>query len=323
MPKDPKSKVAMNNTLSETNLTFLGPKTQGKVRDIYHDGDRLFIVTTDRLSGFDRILGSVPYKGQVLNQLSAFWFQQIEDILRSHLIAIPDPNVAVVEQCTTLPVEVVVRGYITGVTDTSLWQRYRHGERTIYGIEFPDGLRKNQQLPTPVITPTTKAEQSAHDERITSTEVVEQGLVTATLWGQVCEIALAIFQRGQEIAEQAGLILVDTKYEFGLSSDGALTIIDEVHTPDSSRYWIGESYQKRVDAGQEPENFDKEYVRLIYAAQGYLGEGDPMPLPEELSQELSNRYIRTYEMLTGREFERASYPAESRIEQNVRRWLGK
>lgn len=313
----------MNNTLPETNLTFLGPKTQGKVRDIYQDGGRLFIVTTDRLSGFDRILGLVPYKGQVLNQLSAFWFQQIEDILRSHLIAIPDPNMAVVEQCTTLPVEVVVRGYITGVTDTSLWRRYSQGERTIYGIEFPDGLQKNQKLPTPVITPTTKAEQGAHDERITSSEVVEQGLMTTTLWGQVCEAALAIFQRGQAIAEQAGLILVDTKYEFGLSPDGALTIIDEVHTPDSSRYWIGESYQERIDAGQEPDNFDKEYVRLVYATQGYRGEGGPMPLPAELSQELSRRYIRMYEMLTGQRFAPATYPADPRIEQNIRNWLQK
>lgn len=314
------------NILQETNLKFNSidrpiQRIQGKVRDIYDDGDYLYIVTTDRLSAFDHILGTVSYKGQVLNQLAAFWFEQIADILGSHLIAVPDPNVTVAKKCTTIPVEMVVRGYITGVTDTSLWRRYSQGERTIYGLEFPDGLQKNQQLPTPVITPTTKAEKGQHDERLTSAEVLERGLVEPVLWAQVCEAALAIFQRGQEIAQRAGLILVDTKYEFGLTPAGELVIIDEMHTPDSSRYWIGETYAERIAAGLEPENFDKEYVRLAYAAQGYIGEGDPMPLSDELAQELSRRYIRTYELLTERSFVPGAQPAEPRIKQNLQTYI--
>ena len=307
--------LQQSQALAETNLTFLGKKTSGKVRDIYDHDDRLIIVTTDRLSAFDHILGLVPYKGQVLNQLSAFWFDQVRDIVGSHFLEMPDPNVTIAQKCTPLPVEVIVRGYISGVTTTSLWYRYSQGERTIYGMDFPDGLAKNEPLPTPIITPTTKAEKGAHDERLTSQEVVDQGWVEPALWDQVCEVALAIFQRGQEIAQRAGLILVDTKYEFGLTAAGELVIIDEMHTPDSSRYWIAESYEDRKADGLEPENFDKEFIRLEYAKQGYRGDGDPLPLSAALATAAAERYIRAYEMLTGLSFVAGEVPPETRIER--------
>ena len=313
--------VALHQTLTTTDLTFLGPKTQGKVRDIYQQGDQLVLITTDRLSAFDRILGAVPYKGQVLNQLAAFWFAETADIIPNHLIAVPDPNVTIAKRCRPLPVEVVVRGYISGVTSTALWYRYSQGERTIYGIAFPDGLQKNDQLPTPIITPTTKASDGGHDERITSAEVVELGLVEAAMWAQICQAAIAIFRRGQEIARRGGLILVDTKYEFGVTDEGEVRLIDEVHTPDSSRYWIAETYAERVAAGQEPENFDKEFVRLYYAAQGYRGEGEPFPLPADLALEAAQRYIRTYELLTGRTFEPGVLPANARMERQLRAYF--
>jgi phosphoribosylaminoimidazole-succinocarboxamide synthase len=319
-------KAVLPLALEGVDLPFLGERTRGKVRDIYHFqdercGERLILVTTDRLSAFDRILGLIPYKGQVLTQLSAWWFAQTQDIIANHLIALPDPNVTVARVCEPLPVEVVVRGYITGVTSTALWYQYSLGARTIYGIDFPDGLRKNDPLPEPIITPTTKARDGGHDERITSAEVVEKGLVAADVWEQVSRAALALFKRGQELARRGGLILVDTKYEFGLAADGSVMLIDEIHTPDSSRFWIADTYAERIAAGQEPDNFDKEFIRLHYAAHGYRGEGEPFPLPAELALQAALRYIRTYELLTGAPFEPAAYPAGPRIEANLRRWL--
>lgn len=312
---------ALPHPFTTTNLSFLGPKSSGKVRDIYYHTDQLVLITTDRLSAFDRILGAVPYKGQVLNQLAAFWFDQTNDIVPNHLIAMPDPNVTIARRCTPLPVEVVVRGYISGVTSTALWYRYSQGERTIYGIDFPDGLHKNDPLPTPIITPTTKGSEGAHDERITSAEVVEKGLVEAGLWQQICDVAIAIFQRGQAIAQRGGLILVDTKYEFGLDEAGKLVLIDEVHTPDSSRFWIADTYAERHAAGEEPENFDKEFIRLYYAAHGYRGEGDPFPMPEALAIQAAERYIHTYELLTGETFVPSELPAGPRLERNLRAYF--
>lgn len=311
---------ALPLALNGVDLPFLGAKSRGKVRDIYHRGDKLILVTTDRLSAFDRILGLVPYKGQVLNQLSAFWFKGTSAIVANHLIELPDPNVAVARACTPLPVEVVVRGYISGVTQTALWNRYSQGERTIYGIDFPDGLQKNDALPAPVITPTTKARDGGHDERITSAEVVSSGLINARLWQEVCETAIAIFQHGQAIALRAGLILVDTKYEFGVDTNGKLTLIDEVHTPDSSRFWRADSYDERHRAGLEPENFDKEFIRLYYAAKGYRGDGDPFPMPPDLAIQAAERYMTTFEMLTGNNFVPGDYPAGPRIAKAMQQW---
>lgn len=305
--------------LSGVDLPFLGERTQGKVRDLYCVGSTLLLIATDRLSAFDRILGLVPFKGQVLTQLAAFWFEQTRDLVPNALIGLPDPNVTVARRVQTLPIEVVVRGYMTGVTSTSLWYRYSLGERAIYGIDFPEGLAKNDALPAPIITPTTKAAHG-HDERITGPEIVAQGLATAGQWEQVAEAAVALFRRGQEIAQRGGLILVDTKYEFGVDEDGTILLIDELHTPDSSRFWVAESYAERRAAGLEPVNFDKEFVRLHYAAEGYRGEGEPFPLPPDLAVEAAERYIACYERITGTPFQPAETPAAPRIERALRAW---
>jgi phosphoribosylaminoimidazole-succinocarboxamide synthase len=287
---------------------------RGKVRDLFSLPDsRWLIVTTDRLSAFDRILTAVPFKGQVLNQLSAFWFEQTSDIIPNHIIGVPDPNTSLVQACDSLPVEVVVRGYITGVTKTALWYRYSLGERHIYGYDFPDSMVKNQPLPEPIITPTTKGREGEHDERVTCAEVVERGMLDAQTWDQVQAAALAVFRRGQEIARRGGLILVDTKYEFGRAPDGTVTIIDEVHTPDSSRFWLSESYEERMSDGEEPENFDKELLRLWYADRGYRGDGEPPEPTADLITQVSERYIALYEKLTGRAFVPSTYPAGPRI----------
>jgi len=302
---------------NETNLPVDG-KQSGKVRDWYDlpNGKRL-IVTTDRLSAFDRNLACVPYKGQVLNELSAWWFKQTEVIIPNHLISIPDPNAAVVWRVTPIPVEVVVRGYITGVTSTALWYRYARGERMIYGYTFAEGLHKNQELPKPIITPTTKGGPTGHDERLTCAEVVSKGLLDAITWDQIQSAALAIFQEGQIVARKSGLILVDTKYEFGMTEEGRVMLIDEVHTPDSSRFWLGQTYAERFASGLEPENFDKEFVRIAYTEQGYRGDGEIPLMPEALWAAVSGRYIRIFEMLTGKSFSPGAYPVEPRLLKNL------
>jgi phosphoribosylaminoimidazole-succinocarboxamide synthase len=309
----------MKWALRETNLPRL-PVQRGKVRDNYSLGDgRRLIVTTDRLSAFDQILAFVPFKGQVLTELAAWWFDHTSDVIPNHLIAVPDANVMLVREAQTLPVEMVVRGFLTGVTGTSLWTMYQRGERHMYGHTFPEGLRKNIPLPQAVITPTTKADHGAHDAPLAPEEVVAQGLVSAELWGQMQDCALALFARGQELAAQSGLILVDTKYEFGVDPAGNLMLIDEIHTPDSSRYWRASTYEERLKNGLEPENFDKEYLRLWFSDHGYRGEGEPPSLPGDIVVEAGTRYIRVYEGLTGRKFEPAAYPAEPRIIAALRR----
>jgi phosphoribosylaminoimidazole-succinocarboxamide synthase len=307
----------LSQALDASALPISG-REEGKVRDWYPlaQGKRL-IVTTDRLSAFDRILARVPYKGQVLNQLSNWWMHQTADILPNHLLSEPDPNAVVVTEAAPILVEVIVRGYITGVTSTALWYRYSLGEREIYGYTFPDGLRKNEKLPEAIITPTTKGGATGHDERLTCAEVVQKGLLDVATWGQVQRAALSLFQRGQEIAQKAGLILVDTKYEFGIAPDGRVLLIDEIHTPDSSRFWKSDTYAECLSAGCEPENFDKEFIRLEYAAKGYRGEGDAPAMPAELWAAASQRYIAIYEMLTGKVFEAGAYPIEARLEANL------
>jgi phosphoribosylaminoimidazole-succinocarboxamide synthase len=303
--------------LGDTNLGLPG-KTSGKVRDWYSlAGGQRLIVTTDRLSAFDRILAQVPYKGQVLNQLSAWWFEQTADIIPNHVVSLPDPNAAVVTTAEPFLVEVIVRGYITGVTSTALWYRYSLGERDIYGYHFPDGLQKNEMLPEPIITPTTKGGLNEHDERLTCAEVVEKGLLDEDTWDKVQRAALAVFKRGQKLANKAGLVLVDTKYEFGRTDDHQVVLIDEVHTPDSSRFWKADTYQAQVETGKDPENFDKEFVRIAYADQGYRGDGDIPSMPEDLWVSASKRYITIYEMLTGKTFEPGSYPVQPRLVSNL------
>jgi phosphoribosylaminoimidazole-succinocarboxamide synthase len=299
---------AVPHALTAVDLAGWGEKQAGKVRDIYSHNGQKVLITTDRVSAFDRVLGAIPFKGQVLNQLSAWWFDQVSDVVANHVIAVPDPNVTIAHEADVLPVEVIVRGYITGVTSTSLWTLYEKGEREPYGIPLPDGLKKNDPLPAPIITPTTKATGGAHDERLTRAEILERGLVEKSLWEQVEQAALAIFARGQAVARKAGLILVDTKYEFGLI-DGKLTLVDEVHTPDSSRYWIAETYQP----GAEPQNFDKEFLRLWFVEHGYRGEGTPPRMPADFIAQAAARYIEAYERLTGLTFVPGEQPAAERI----------
>ena len=294
----------------------LPDRRDGKVRVSYEwsPDERLF-VTTDRLSAFDRILAGVPYKGQVLNQLAAWWFERTADLVANHVVAVPDPNLLIARTATTLPVEVVVRGYITGVTSTSLWKPYAAGARTIYGHHFPDGLRKNTPLPEAIVTPTTKppAGSAVHDEPLTWAEVVERRLVDVTRWEHVSAVALELFRRGQEVAAEAGLILVDTKYEFGVTADDELLLIDEVHTPDSSRYWIAATYDERMAAGEEPESLDKEVVRRAFIDAGYSGDGDPPIVAPDVWTATSARYIDAYQRLTGLPFEPGATPADARI----------
>jgi phosphoribosylaminoimidazole-succinocarboxamide synthase len=296
--------AAIPHTLLRTDFPELGRRVEGKVRDIYLQQGRRVLITTDRVSAFDRVLGAIPFKGQVLNQLSAWWFDRVSDVVANHVLEVPDPNVTIGAEAEALPVEVIVRGFITGVTSTSLWTLYEQGVPRPYGLDLPAGLHKNDPLPTPVITPTTKATGGAHDERLTAAEVVSTGLVAPELWEQVQRAALAVFARGQEVAEAAGLVLVDTKYEFGLIN-GELALIDEIHTPDSSRYWIAGT------AG--PENYDKEYLRLWFVARGYRGDGAPPVMPDEFVTEVAMRYIDTYQRLTGDAFVPGAQPATDRI----------
>jgi phosphoribosylaminoimidazole-succinocarboxamide synthase len=304
---------------SESNLPLPG-RQSGKVRDWYPlaDGRRL-LVTTDRLSAFDRILARVPYKGQVLNQLAAWWFDHTAEIIPNHTVSVPDPNALVAREAEPFTVEVIVRGYITGVTTTALWYRYSLGEREIYGYHFPEGLQKNQALPQPIITPTTKGGPSEHDERLTCAEVAEKGYLDKATWERVMAAGLAVFKKGQQVAQQAGLVLVDTKYEFGRLPGGEVVLIDEVHTPDSSRFWKADTYPERFAAGQEPENFDKEFVRLAYAEQGYRGDGPIPEVPDGLWVAASQRYITIYEMLTGQAFVPGVYPVQPRLVENLKK----
>jgi phosphoribosylaminoimidazole-succinocarboxamide synthase len=309
-------RAAIPHALRATQLDGLGERHQGKVRDLYLQPGRRLLVASNRLSAFDRIIAAIPFKGQVLNQLSAWWFEQTADVVGNHVLDVPDPNVTVGREAEALKVEVVVRGYITGVTDTALWTQYASGVARPYGLDLPSGLRKNDKLPEFVITPTTKGGPGEHDERLSSDEVVSRGIVGVALWQQVREAALEVFRRGSERAAAAGLILVDTKYEFGLI-DGRLCLIDEVHTPDSSRYWLADDYAEAHAAGREPEGLDKEYVRRWLKSQGYAGEGPVPQPPDDVVVELARRYIDAYERLTGRSFEPGEQPVEARMQRSL------
>ena len=304
------------DVLKETNFQNLGQKKTGKVRDIYEQANRFIFVTTDRHSSFDRIIAHIPWKGQVLNQISAFWFEQTKDIIANHVIAVPDPNVTVGKTCTPVRIEGVVRGYLTGVTDTSIWTRYSKGMRAFGGITLPESMQKNRKLPQPIFDPTTK--EAVHDRTLTPTEMIEEGFITADLFEQVQKTALALFARGQEIAAARGLILVDTKYEFGTDADGVLILIDEVHTPDSSRYWKANTYAERLAKDEDPEYFDKEFLRLWFKEHSDPYKDAELPqAPEEKVLELSRRYIAIYEQLTGLKFTPGDVPILSRIEKNL------
>ncbi|XP_057728729.1 phosphoribosylaminoimidazole-succinocarboxamide synthase, chloroplastic-like [Arachis stenosperma] len=310
------------NCLSETNLHHTVPaltsKTRGKVRDIYDSGEYLVLVTTDRQSAFDRVLASIPFKGQVLNQTSLWWFERTQHITANAVVSAPDPNVTIAKKCSVFPVEFVARGFVTGSTDTSLWTVYNKGIRNYCGNALPDGLVKNQKLAENILTPTTKA--ADHDVPVTPDEIIERGLMTRADYEEVSRKALSLFEYGQRVASEHGLILVDTKYEFGKAEDGSIMLIDEVHTPDSSRYWIANSYLERFQNGLEPENVDKEFLRLWFKNHCNPYEDEVLPeAPEDLVCELSWRYIFLYETITKSKFEVLSSeePIHERISRNV------
>lgn len=289
------------NILKTVDLKGFGEKYQGKTRDFYIVKNKRIIISTDRISAFDRMLDYIPCKGQILNLLSIFWFDKTKNIVQNHFISSPHPNVMIVKNAKLIPIEMVVRGYLTGVTGTSIWGSYEKGERIIYGLKFPDGLRKNQKLKTPIITPTTKAEKG-HDQRLTEKEILQKRIVTKKIYSQMKKAALKLFERGTKICNKAGIILVDTKYEFGLDEKGKLTLIDEIHTPDSSRFWIKETYKQRYYKGLEPENFDKEFLRLWFKEKGYAGEGKPPKMPKAFIAKVSGRYQKIYEKIIGKKF---------------------
>lgn len=292
----------------------LPDRRTGKVRISYAlPGARRLFITTDRMSAFDRVVACVPYKGQVLNQLAAWWFDRTRDIVDNHALATPDPNVLIATAATPLTVEVIVRGYITGVTSTSLWTLYADGARTIYGHRLPEGLTKNAPLPHAIITPTTKATGGGHDEPLTCADVVDKGHVEPGVWAQVQDAALALFARASETGRAAGLILADTKFEFGVGPDGRVLLIDEALTPDSSRWWVASSYEERLAAGEEPESLDKEPIRRALLDAGYRGEGEPPPFAAATIEATTMRYVFAYDRITGTTFVPAQYPADERI----------
>lgn len=311
---------AFLQSLETIDLPKLGKKYQGKVRDFYILKDKRITITTDRQSAFDLILGKVPYKGAVLNQLAAFWFEKTKHIVPNHMISLPDPNVLISKNCKPIPVEMVVRGYLSGVANTSIWYSYEKGERKIYGINFPDGMHKNQKLPKNIITPTTHPEAGSnkHDERLTKDEIIKRKIVDKRLYEQMEKVALKLFAFGQKWCKKHGLILVDTKYEFGLY-EGKLILIDEIHTPDSSRFWIEKTYKERIKRGLEPENFDKEFIRLWYIKRVDPYKDKIPPMSKELIIQTAKRYIKTYEMLTDKKFKAFKYPIEERIQQNLKK----
>ena len=295
--------------LKTIDLKGFGKKLSGKTRDFYIIKDKRIIVSTDRISAFDINLGYIPYKGQVLSQLSAFWFDKTKDIIPNHLISTPHPNIMIVKDCSVVPIEMVIRGYITGVTGTSIWGSYKKGDRIIYGIKFPKGLKKNQKLLRPVITPTTKA-MSGHDKRLTKKEILQKRIVSKNIYSKMEKISLKLFERGTKICDKRGLILVDTKYEFGFDKNNELILIDEIHTPDSSRFWIKKTYKERFSEGVEPENYDKEFLRIWFKKRGYSGDGVPPKMPKNLINKVSKRYIDVFKKITGKKFKTNNIPIE-------------
>jgi phosphoribosylaminoimidazole-succinocarboxamide synthase len=310
-------KNQLKHTLDKTNLN-IGKKYEGKVRDNYiFDGKRL-IITTDRISAFDRVLCTIPFKGQVLNQTAAFWFEKTNHIVDNHMISVPDPNALLAKECELLPVEMVIRGYITGVTKTSAWYNYEKGVRDFCGNKLPEGLKKNQKFKNPIITPTTKAEKGRHDESISREEIIKKGLVDEKIYEQMEKATFELFKFGQDFVDKNGLILVDTKYEFGLLN-GKLMLIDEIHTPDSSRFWIKGTYDELFSQGKDPQKIDKEYVRQFLAKKGFIGDGEIPQIPDEVKVEAAKRYIQAYETITGKQFEAVEGDVLGRVEVNLRK----
>jgi phosphoribosylaminoimidazole-succinocarboxamide synthase len=295
--------AALAHPLDRSDFPALGKKYEGKVRDNYSTPDgRRVIVVTDRISAFDRVLGTLPLKGQVLNHAAAFWFESTAHIVPNHVLSVPDPNVLVAKECTPLPVEMVVRAYLTGTTSTSIWIHYERGAREFCGHRLPEGLKKHARLPQPILTPSTKAPKGDHDISASRAEILEISGMPASEFDAAADMAMALFREGQRLCRERGLILVDTKYEFGKTKDGEIVVIDEIHTPDSSRFWYSASYEARFEAGQDPESFDKEYVRRFLVDQGYRGEGPIPVIPDGVRVEATRRYIEAVDTITGTPF---------------------
>ncbi len=311
-------KSALQVPLEGTDFPSLGRKYTGKVRDNYTSpqGQR-FIVVTDRISAFDRILGTLPLKGQILNTVASWWFEHTRHLVPNHLLSAPDPNVLVAAECTPLPVEMVVRAYLTGTTSTSIWVHYEKGARSFCGHTLPEGLRKHQALPEAIVTPSTKAAHGAHDVSASRKEILELTGMAAADFDQAHDYALALFREGQRVCKERGLILVDTKYEFGKTRDGQIVVIDEIHTPDSSRFWFEHSYARQFEAGEDPESFDKEYVRRYLASRGFRGDGPVPPIPDEVRIEATRRYIEAAEQITGQPFQPNLEEPIPRIRRNL------
>lgn len=310
-------RAQLGKTLDRTDLALLGEKYEGKVRDCYTAEGRRTIVVTDRLSAFDVVLGTIPFKGQVLNQMAAHWFRATADIAPNHVLSVPDPQVMVAVECQLLPVEFVMRAYLTGVTSTSIWSHYQRGLRQFCGHDLPDGMVKNQRLEGALLTPSTKAEKGAHDRSVSRAEILELGVLGAAEFDEAAAMCARVFAFGQQEALRRGLILVDTKYEIGRRPDGSLCFIDEIHTPDSSRYWYADDYQSRFDQGLEPRGLDKEYVRRSLVEQGYRGDGPPPTLTDEVRVEAARRYIEVCELITGRPFVPDTTEPTARIRRNL------
>ena len=310
-------KEQLKHTLDKTNLK-VGKKYEGKVRDNYTIGDKRLLITTDRISAFDRVLCTLPFKGQVLTQSTAFWFEHTKNIVDNHVISVPDPNVVLAKECQLIPVEMVIRGYLTGVTTTSAWYHYEKGVRNFCGNKLPDGMKKNQKFDKPIITPSTKAEKGAHDESVSREDILKSGVVDKKIYEQMEKVTYALYDYGNKLLAKNNLILVDTKYEFGLLN-GKLVLIDEIHTPDSSRFWIKDTYDKKFLNNEEPDKLDKEYVRQYLAKQGFTGDGPIPHIPDEIKIEAARRYIKAYEMITGKEFKADVGDPLQRIKNNLKK----
>ncbi len=314
--------AALPHCLDATDFKGLGAKYEGKVRDNYTRGDRRYIVVTDRISAFDRVLGTVPFKGQVLNRLAGWWFEKTRHVAPNHMVSLADPNVLECVECKPVLVEMVVRAYATGTTSTSLWTHYERGVRNFCGNVLPDGLKKHQKLPAPILTPTTKAPKGEHDVSGSREEILATGQVTAADFDDAAVVAMKLFAAGQATCAERGLILVDTKYEFARTPEGKLVVIDEIHTPDSSRFWKSATYAARFDAGQDPDPLDKDFVRRWYISQGYKGDGDARAMPDEVRVGAADRYIAAYEQITGEKFVPNTEPPLPRITRNLRLGAG-
>ncbi|HSD88341.1 MAG TPA: phosphoribosylaminoimidazolesuccinocarboxamide synthase [Kofleriaceae bacterium] len=302
-------RAQLKQTLDATPFSKIGgrtlPRYDGKVRDCFIDNERgeRVIIVTDRLSAFDAVVGTIPFKGQVLNQLAQFWFEHTKDLAPNHMLRVPDPNVMVARECEPLPVELVMRAYLTGVTSTSIWKAYEQGKREFCGHPLPEGMRKNQRLPKPILTPSTKAQKGDHDISVSKDELLAMGRIQPEVFDRAAAIAEKLFAAGQAHAAKRGLILADTKYEMGLDKAGNIVVIDEIHTPDSSRYWYADDYEERLSRGEEPRSLDKEYVRRWLAGEAkWSGDGPPPIMPDEVRMEAARRYIASYELVTGKTF---------------------